>query len=400
LSSYTGSPKTLCRTFVRQRSGRKIPDEVRIKAILSPEQAIFRDLNTPALVVDFRALQANIARMSETARRAGLALRPHAKTHKSQEIAVLQIRAGAVGIACATVEEAEMLAEAGIGGLLLTAPVMAETKFSRIAKIHRERGITVVVDHPHQVKGFASKLEIGDRPLPVVVDIDVGQRRTGVISVADAVRLAQVVAAERKFEFAGIQGYAGHAQHIVESGQRRIATSAAADLVREIAEALYHAGFKSRLVTGSGTGTFQQDCHGPYNELQVGSYVFMDADYARVVDEAGAGPPFEPSLFALATVVSVNRPGEVTVDAGTKALATNGPPPCHIVGAAAGSTYRFAGDEHGIVATPPGQMSPALGDRLLIGATHCDPTVNLHARYHVVAEGQMQTWQIRGRYGA
>jgi D-serine deaminase-like pyridoxal phosphate-dependent protein len=106
-----------------------------------------------------------------------------------------------------------------------------------------------------------------------------------------------------------------------------------------------------------------------------------------------------PSLFVLATIVSVNRPGQVTVDAGTKALATNGPPPCHIIGAPLGATYKFAGDEHGIITIPAGERAPALGTRVLIGATHCDPTVNLHASFHVLQNGAVRTWPIRGRYG-
>jgi D-serine deaminase-like pyridoxal phosphate-dependent protein len=170
--------------------------------------------------------------------------------------------------------------------------------------------------------------------------------------------------------------------------------------VRAVADALAEAGRPAGLITGSGTGTYRQDALGPYNELQAGSYVFMDADYARIVDESGAGPSFLPSLFVLATVVSTNRPGQITVDAGTKALATNGPPPCHIIGAGDGVSYRFAGDEHGIVDIPPGQPAPPLGARLLIGATHCDPTVNLHASFCVVKDGAAIRWPICGRYGS
>lgn len=359
-----------------------------------------RDLETPALVVDRAALERNIARMSANAKQAGLALRPHAKTHKSAEIAALQMAAGAVGIACATVAEADMLAAAGIGGLLLTTPVMGETKFARLARIHREHGIAVVVDHPRQVEALAKQLEAGGRPLPVAVDVDVGQARTGVTDVADGVRLAQMIAAQPQLAFAGIQGFAGHAQHVADPGERQRVARKAAQTLRNFVDALSCSGLAPALVTGSGTGTYRQDCDGPYNELQVGSYVFMDSDYARIVDETGAGPSFEPSLFVLATVVSVNRPGEGTVDAGTKALATNGPPPRHILGAPTGTTYRFAGDEHGILTLPKDQPAPALGQRVLIGATHCDPTVNLHAGYHVVADDGVEVWPVRARYGA
>jgi D-serine deaminase-like pyridoxal phosphate-dependent protein len=231
------------------------------------------------------------------------------------------------------------------------------------------------------------------------VDLDVGQVRTGVTGAAEGVRLAQTIAGHPKLEFAGIQGFAGHAQHMADPRERKTAADAAASMLRRFADALFEAGLKPGLITGSGTGTYTQDCGGPYNELQVGSYVFMDSDYARIVDETGAGPSFEPSLFVLATVVSVNRQGQVTVDAGTKALATNGPPPCHIIGVAKGAAYRFAGDEHGVITMPAGSTAPGLGERLLIGATHCDPTVNLHARYHVVGSGEPAVWPIGARYG-
>jgi D-serine deaminase-like pyridoxal phosphate-dependent protein len=230
------------------------------------------------------------------------------------------------------------------------------------------------------------------------VDVDVGQARTGVTRVADAVHLARTIAASPGLVFAGIQGFAGHAQHIAEPRERRTAGTKAAAMLGAVAEALQEAGHPARLITGSGTGTYLQDAGGPYNELQAGSYVFMDAEYARVVDETGAGPSFAPSIFVLATVISVNRPGEVTVDAGSKALATNGPPPCHMRGLPPGSSFRFAGDEHGIVAIPTGQPMPPLGARVLIGATHCDPTVNLYASYCVIRNGTSERWPICGRH--
>lgn len=338
--------------------------------------------------------------MAAWARQTGIALRPHAKTHKSVQIAQLQKKAGATGIACATVAEANLLASAGIGSLLLTAPQMGEGKFARIAKINGAHDISVVVDHAAQVAGLIASLGAGDKPLSVLVDVDVGHARTGIADLGEGVRLAQSIVASGKLKFVGIQGYAGHAQHIPRPEERNAAADKAADILRRFIKAMMEAGLDCALISGSGTGTYRRDAAaGPYNELQVGSYVFMDSDYARIVDESGAGPCFEPSLFVLATVVSVNIPGQVTVDAGSKALATNGPPPCNIIGVPKGSNYRFAGDEHGIIAVPAGQKAPALGERVLVGATHCDPTVNLHACYHVIDGSQAHTWPIGARYG-
>ena len=367
---------------------------------LTPEHAALRAVETPALIVDVPVLKANIEAMSASAKRAGLALRPHAKTHKSPEIASLQIKAGAAGIGCATVAEAEMLARRGLPGLLLTAPQMGTDRFERIAKVNRDHGLTVVVDHARQVEGLAAAMRQGDRTLAVALDIDVGQLRTGITDIAEGVRIARMIAGNPAFAFVGVQGFAGHAQHIPDPQQRREAAAAAAQTIRDVASALTSAGLPPTLVTGSGTGTYKQDCEGPYNDLQVGSYVFMDADYARIVDRDGLGPAFAPSLFVLATVVSVNRPGQITVDAGVKALATNGPPPCEFIGAPQGCSYRFAGDEHGIITIPAGAVTPELGDRILIGATHCDPTVNLHAAYHAIDGNDLACWPILARYGA
>jgi D-serine deaminase-like pyridoxal phosphate-dependent protein len=360
---------------------------------------VLRDVATPALVVDLAALKRNIDKMAAVATRSGVSLRPHAKTHKSVEIARLQIEAGAIGIACATVSEAEMFAAVGLPNLLLTAPVADRAKFVRLAALNKRSPLTITVDHIEQVRAVAEVVASDHPPLAVVVDTDVGQARTGVTDIADGVALARAIASFPQLRFAGVQGFAGNAQHIPEPFARRAAAEKAATMLRDFAAALAEVNLRPEIVTGSGTGTHGQDSGGPYSELQVGSYIFMDSDYSRIVDEAGSGPPFEPSLFVMATVVSVNRPNEVTVDAGTKALATNGPPPCRMLGVAEGAVYRFAGDEHGILSFPKDTNRPSLGQRVLLGASHCDPTVNLHASYHVIGGTKAQIWPIAARYG-
>jgi D-serine deaminase-like pyridoxal phosphate-dependent protein len=292
-----------------------------------------------------------------------------------------------------------MLAAAGLSNLLLTAPIVGSAAFARLAAVNRTSPITIAVDHLEQVRAAAEAVAPDHPRLSIVVDTDVGQARTGVVSIAEGVALARAIASHPELRFAGIQGFAGNAQHIPEPLARRAAAEKAAVMLRDFAAALTEVNLRPTIITGSGTGTHALDGAGPYTELQVGSYIFMDADYARVVDETGAGPPFEPSLFLLATVVSVNRANEVTVNAGTKALATNGPQPSKILGVAEHAVYRFAGDEHGILTFPEGATLPSLGQRVLLGATHCDPTVNLHAFYHVVEAVEMRIWPIAGRYG-
>jgi D-serine deaminase-like pyridoxal phosphate-dependent protein len=268
---------------------------------------ILREVDTPALVVDLAALRRNIEKMAAIARRSGVSLRPHAKTHKSVEIARLQIGAGALGIACATVGEVGMLAAAGIPNLLLTAPVVDPAKFARLAALNRTSPLTIALDHIEQLRAAAEAVARDQPPLSIVVDTDVGQARTGVISIAEGVALARAIASRPQLRFAGIQGFAGNAQHIPEPLARSAAAEKATAMLRDFAAALAEVNLRPEIITGSGTGTHVQDSVGPYTELQVGSYVFMDADYARIVDETGAGPPLEPSLFVMATVVSVTR---------------------------------------------------------------------------------------------
>jgi len=361
---------------------------VTVVADLDPNGKLFHQLRTPCLVLDGAALDRNLARMARRAREAAIALRPHAKTHKSVDIAMRQIEAGAVGIGCATLDEAEMLADANVPGLLLTSPTIGADAAIRLARLSREKRLQAVVDHPMQVELLQEATQAGDRTFQLLVDVDVGQGRTGVASIEAGIKLARTIAADPRLRFAGIQGFAGNAQHILDPNERKASARRAAETLSRLRDELIKEGLAPDI-----------DATGPYTELQVGSYVFMDADYAVIRDEEDRPLPFEQSLFVLATVISANRSGEVTVDAGTKALATNGPPPAALVGAAAGARYRFAGDEHGIVSVPGSDPAPTLGTRILLGATHCDPTTNLHACYHVVFDRAILRWPIRGRYG-
>jgi D-serine deaminase-like pyridoxal phosphate-dependent protein len=368
---------------------------------LHPELPALARIDTPALIIDQVALQSNIARMAATASARKIALRPHAKTHKSAAIALRQLKAGAIGIACATLPEAQALAEAGVTGLLVTSPVVGADKAARLARLNRVSPMAVVVDHRDQLEGLRAALADDDPPLGVLVDVDVGQGRTGVATLQDGHALARMAAADRRFAFRGLQGYAGHIQHVLDPVERRAAAAKSVEALRSLAALLQAEGIACPVISGSGTGAHAYDMDGPYTELQVGSYVFMDADYGRVRQDDGSPLPFAPALYVLATVVSANREDQVTVDAGTKALAVNGPPPSYFIGLPAGARYAFSGDEHGAITLPPGSPRPALGARVLIGATHCDPTVNLHAGYFAVDPiGIVTTMPIVGRYGA
>jgi 3-hydroxy-D-aspartate aldolase len=352
-------------------------------------------LNTPALVVEVEALERNIAAMAAFARQAGLALRPHAKTHKSAEIARRQIAAGAAGVCCAKLGEAEALADAGIEGILITSPVVGPAIERLIALASRAKGLRASVDHP----GVVEALDRAGVTMTVLVDVDPGLRRTGVADAAAAVALARRIEQAPNLTYGGVQFYCGSQQHIEAFAGRRVAIAERTAYLSEVIAALTEAGLKPPVVTGGGTGSHRIDAElGVLTELQVGSYIFMDRQYGdcELTDDGPA--PFETSLFVDARVISANHPVLSTVDAGFKAFSTEAGAPPIVRGAAEGSTYRFMGDEHGAVVPPKGTEPPRLGEVVTFAAPHCDPTVNLYDAYHVVKDGTLvDIWPIEAR---
>jgi D-serine deaminase-like pyridoxal phosphate-dependent protein len=360
-------------------------------------------LATPALVVDLDVFEGNLARMAALASAAGVGLRPHAKTHKSAEIARRQIAAGALGICCAKLGEAEALVDADptIDGVLLTSPLVSEGSIARlVALARRVPRLMAVADHPQPVDAIgAAAAEAGVR-LNLLVDLDMGLHRTGIADRQAAVALARRIAEHPALGFAGVQAYAGHLQHLGDYESRRAMSLAALDEVRGTLEALAEARLPAPIVTGSGTGTFAIDVEaGVFTELQCGSYLFMDVEYDAVGQKDGGGQLFAPALFVEATVISANAPAFVTIDSGLKAFATEGPKPKVVAGAPDGASFFFMGDEHGAVAAAADDPArPPLGNRVVLQAPHCDPTVNLYDRYHVVrGDTLVAIWPIEAR---
>jgi len=355
-------------------------------------------LNTPVLVIDRDALDRNIARMAAFARAHAIALRPHAKTHKSADIARLQCQAGAVGVCCAKLGEAEALGEQGVESILITSPVVTPQAIARLVQLHgRIKDLRVTADSPANVAMLSQAFSASPRPLPVLVDVDPGIRRTGVASPEAARALARQIGELPALSFAGVQMYCGMQQHIEDFAARRTAIEERTAYLRGVLDMLRADGIDVPVVTGGGTGTHTIDAAlGVYTELQVGSYVFMDRQY-HACDLDGAGTsPYETSLFVDASVVSANTPGMATVDAGFKAFSTDGPTPTVIGGAPADAQFFFMGDEHGAIVAP-GQTF-AIGDRIVLGAPHCDPTVNLYDAFHVVRDGTLiDIWPVTAR---
>lgn len=361
-----------------------------------------RDLNTPVLVIELDALERNIDRMAAFAAGKGLKLRPHAKTHKSPEIARRQIAAGAVGACCAKLGEAEALADGGVlAGLHITSPVVSAPAIERLVALNqRVDGLMCVVDHPDNVRAIgAAAAAAGGRPLRLVIDVDPGAHRTGVASPEAAVAVLEAIREQPALIYAGVQYYCGKQQHIATFAERSAVMAELATLVRGVIAALTEAGGAPEIVTGGGTGTHRIDAElDLFTELQVGSYVFMDGEYlACDLTGDGKGPPFETSLMVDARVVSANTPGMVTIDAGIKAFATDAGLPELLTGAPAGTTYGFMGDEHGALRAAEGAL-PALGEMVSLAAPHCDPTVNLYDIYHVVQGDTLRAlWPVAGR---
>jgi D-serine deaminase-like pyridoxal phosphate-dependent protein len=339
------------------------------------------DVDTPALVIDLDAFERNLKRMADFVRGAGVRLRGHSKTHKSPIIAGKQIALGAVGVCCQKVSEAEIMVDGGVADVLVSNEIAGVAKLNRLAALARRARIGVCVDNADSVAELETAAAKAGAKLSVLVEIDVGGRRCGIAAGEPAARLAQRIAGTKHLEFAGLQAYYGSAQHVREAAERKAQIARAVEQVQETQRALKGMGLEARLVTGAGTGTYENEAvSGVYHELQAGSYIFMDADYARN-KRADGGPfdTFEHALFVHATVMSTPAPERAIVDAGHKALSVDSgmPQPWQLPGA----TYHRPSDEHGILDLTAAQDRPPRGAKVLLVPGHCDPTVNLHDWY-------------------
>ena len=357
-------------------------------------------LSTPALVLDLDCLERNIERMKTYANSKNIALRPHCKTHKSAIIAQLQIDAGATGITAATLGEAEVMADAGVTGILVSSPIIADSKIDRLMKINKKvKGLLQTVDNISNASRLSmAAMNIG-KPLNVLIDVDVGLHRTGVASVNEAVELVHTIVASQSLNYAGLQGYAGHIMHIESFDERERTNLYHMNKLQDVRSALAEINLSPNIITGAGTGTYDIDAEqGIVTEMQVGSYVFMDVEYLDIKCRKNQQWIFEPSLFVRSTVVSANHSDQATIDAGLKCFSQDGPLPVFNQGTPAGSIYKFFGDEHGSV------MFEGSNERLDVGSTveclvpHCDPTVNLYDFYHCVRGNTLvDIWPIDAR---
>jgi D-serine deaminase-like pyridoxal phosphate-dependent protein len=338
-------------------------------------------LATPALLLDLDAFEENITRMATRCRNAGVALRPHAKSHKCGFIARAQIAAGAAGLCCAKLGEAEALFAAGVDDFLLTSPLAGEDAAQRAARLAAAGArLAVTVDHPVMVDMLAGAAVSAGVTFPVLIDVDIGLRRSGVAAPQDGVALAARIAKSAGLRLAGVQAYGGAWQHLEGAQNRFDAAAVGAARLKGVLDALEHAGVRPDWITGGGTGSCSADiAQGLYTELQCGSYALMDRQYRDAL-KADPDGDFRQSLIVQARIVSANAGTFVTIDVGLKALASDAGPPS-VLGPNPNAVYFFFGDEHGGLA---GGGAFEIGARVELAPPHCDPTVDRYDWLHLV----------------
>lgn len=351
------------------------------------------DIDTPALLVNLDALERNIEKMANFFSNVSANLRPHIKTHKTPAIAQKQIEAGAIGITCAKLGEAEVMADAGIGPILIANQIVGAQKIERLVELRTRVDVMCGVDDKHNVMELSEAAGSRGITLGVLVEVDVGMGRCGVQSGEPARNLARVVVDAPNLELLGLMGYEGH---IVINRDVELRNEEALKSVAQLADskkACEDAGIKIGIVSGGGTGTYAFSGSDPtMTEIQAGSYVFMDADYRHVT------PEFENSLTMLSTVVSRSVEGRVIFDSGRKCMTCDHDLPTVLnhpeVEIASLSEEHARGMLNG-----PTDLRP--GDKAHIIPDHCCTTVNLHDRLYGVRDEKVETiWpiQARGRF--
>ncbi|SFT57366.1 3-hydroxy-D-aspartate aldolase BhcC [Sedimentitalea nanhaiensis] len=358
------------------------------------------DIQTPCLVLDLDALERNIKKMGDFAAAHGMRHRVHGKMHKSVDVAKLQERlGGACGVCCQKVSEAEVFARGGIKDVMVSNQVTDLAKIDRLARMPKLGArVLVCVDDPANVADLSAAAVRHGTQIEALVEIDCGAGRCGVTTTQDVVNIAKLIDVAEGLKFAGIQAYQGAMQHMESYADRKAKLDLAIDQVADAVQGLKAVGLACDIVGGGGTGSyyFESDSN-VYNELQCGSYAFMDADYGRILDKDGNRidkGEWENALFILTTVMSHAKPDKAIVDAGLKAQSVDSGLPT--VFGRNDVEYLKCSDEHGVVADPGGVLK--VNDKLRLVPGHCDPTCNVHDWYVGVRGGKVETlWPVSAR---
>jgi 3-hydroxy-D-aspartate aldolase len=359
------------------------------------------DIQTPALVLDLDALERNIKKMGDYAKAHGMRHRAHGKMHKSVDVLKLQLEiGGAIGVCCQKVSEAEVFARAGIKEILVSNQVRDPGKIARLVQLPKFSGgeVIVCVDDVASVADLSSAAKNAGTELGVFIEIDCGAGRCGVTTTPAVVEIAKAVVAADNLTYRGIQAYQGAMQHMDSFDDRKAKIDAAIAQVQDAVNALKAEGIETDLVSGGGTGSFYFESNsGLYNELQCGSYAFMDADYGRILGQDGkridAGE-WENAFFILTSVMSHAKADKAICDAGLKAQSVDSGLP--FIYGRDDVEYIKCSDEHGVIADPKGVLK--VNEKLKLVPGHCDPTANVHDWYVGVRNGKVETvWPVSAR---
>ena len=355
------------------------------------------ELDTPVLLVNKDLLSGNLRRMEQMTASAGIAYRPHAKAHKSYEIAKLQLSYGASGICCAKLGEAEVLVSEGVKDILITTPVIGVSKLTRLAALMSRSSAKVVVESYENIREMELVGRSKEVTFNVVIEVNVGQNRCGSEPGQPTLELAKIIAASPWLSLVGLQGYQGAIQMVVDSEEREVKAKKASSLLLETKELIKNNGIDIPVLTGGGTGTSKIDACGQiFTEIQPGGYIFMDARYGDVQWGDGKKIPFEQSLTVLGSVISRPDSKRAIVDVGLKSISSDqGVPKLLNIERA---SFKFAGEEHGEVIYDNGACPLNIGDKISLIPTHCDTTVNLYDHF-IIYSGDSVTdvWKIGAR---
>lgn len=358
------------------------------------------DIQTPCLVLDLDALERNIKKMGDYAKAHGMRHRVHGKMHKSVDVAKLQESlGGACGVCCQKVSEAEVFARGGIKDVLVSNQVRHPAKIDRLARLPKfgARAICCVDDVANVADLSVAAVKHGTQ-IECLVEIDCGAGRCGVTTTPAVVEIAKAVDAADGLKFAGIQAYQGAMQHMDSYDDRKAKIEVSVAMVKDAVDTLKAEGLECDIVGGGGTGSYYfESTSGVYNELQCGSYAFMDADYGRILDKDGNRidqGEWENAMFLLTTVMSHAKADKAIVDAGLKAQSVDSGLP--VIFGRTDVEYVKCSDEHGVVADPDGVLE--VNETLKLVPGHCDPTANVHDWYVGVRNGKVETlWPVSAR---
>ena len=349
------------------------------------------EIDTPAIIVDLDIAEANIARLQEFGDANGTSIRPHSKTHKSPVFARKQIEAGAIGICCAKVGEAEAMVAGGVKNILIPNQVVGSTKITRLVALASEANIVVAADDPDNVKQLSVAASGAGKEIGVIVEVNVGMNRCGTEPGEDTTALAKVITDSPGLRFDGVMGYEGHTVAVRDQAERTANAEKAMATLLSAVDSIEAAGMPVSVISASGTGTYNiTGKMDRITDLQCGSYIFMDGDYLEVFQD------FTPALTVLATVISRPTSDRAVLDTGMKAMSIDRGLP--IVVDRPGAKYTSISEEHGVMAVEGDAQRLKVGDKIQLRPMHGDTTINLHSHYFGFRNGKLDSViEIAGR---